>query len=283
MTSAKFLTLVFINLVALFLSGCYGVLTPDNNLYPGGIPPHQQTGVIAIGPVYKFRFSEKWQISHAWVQGANVAPCRYRGNVFSRLPGYPSLAIESQGPMFEHNGVIYSATTFKNTGDQIVFFELSAQILGEQVSDRKFEGKYTPFCAQFFSTSRNGMSLSIIKPDPAKGTDAWIADSNPKTINGRTWLVKTVPPKDLSRTGLIEPIEYWTLKIPSTPYWMHLTFSASLDHSVRKHGAEHDALLDLFHQVIESVKLEPIVPIDPALMPPFVLYQPQQPQRKISQ
>lgn len=283
MNLRKFRTLFFINLLTVLLSGCYGVLTPDNNLNPGGIPPHQQTGLISIGPVYRFRFSEKWQISHAWVQGVNVAPCRYRGNVFNRLPGYPSLASEPQGPMFENNGRIYSATAFKDTGDKIIFFELSSQILGERISDRTFEGKYTPFCAQFFSASRNGMSLSIIKPDPAKGTDAWIADSAPKTINGRTWLVKTVPSKDLSETGLIQPIEYWTLKIPSTPYWMHLTFSASLDHSVRKHGAELDALLDLFHQVIESVRLEPIVPIDPALMPPFVLYQTQQPQRKSPQ
>ena len=33
-----------------FLGGCYGALAPDNRLYPGGIPPHQQTEVVTLGP-----------------------------------------------------------------------------------------------------------------------------------------------------------------------------------------------------------------------------------------
>ena len=258
-----------------FLGGCFGALASDNRLYPGGVPPHQQTGVVTVSPTYSFRFVEKWRISHAWVQGENISPCRYRGNVFKRISGFPSLSREAQGPMVEHDGGVYSATTFEKTGDQIVFFELSYQLLGERTSDRRFEGKYTPFCGQFFPTSRNGMSLSIIKPDSAKGTDAWISGAASTVINGRTWLVKKVPPRDLSGTGLMQPIEYWTLKIPETPYWMHLTFSASLDYSVRQHQVKHEALLALFHQLIESVKLEPITPVDPSSMPPFVLSTPQ--------
>ena len=271
---------------AVRLSGCAARSFPnqfvDDNFYVGGVA--QPKGPFSIGRSYSFRFVEKWRISHAWIEGTGARPCMYPSNVFQRTPGYPSLANEPNAPMFEKDGKVYTGTSFESMPGRIVFGERSYEFFGEGRSiDRTFEGKYTPFCAQFFSTSRNGMSLSIIKPDPEKGTDGWIANCTPKTINGRTWLVKNVPPKDLSETGLIQPIEYWTLKIPSTPYWMHLTFSASLDYSVRRHGAEHDALLDLFHQVIESVKLEPISPIDPALMPPFVLLQPQQPQRKFPQ
>ncbi len=246
----------------------------DDNFYVGGVA--QPKGPVAIGGSYSFRFVEKWRISHAWVQGTGVRPCLYPSNVFQRIPGYPALANESNAPMFEKDGRVYMGTTFERAPGQIVFGERSYELLGERRSgDRRFEGKYTPFCGQFFAASRNGMSLSIIKPDPAKGTDAWITGAIPRIINARTWLVKKVPPKDLSGTGLIQPIEYWTLKIPDTPYWMHLTFSASLDYSVRQHGMEHETLLNLFHQIIESVKLEPITPVDPMSIPPIVPYQSQ--------
>lgn len=261
-------------LFSAFLGGCYGALAPDNRLYPSGIPPHQQTGVVTLGPTYSFRFVEKWRISHAWVQGLNILPCRYRGNVFGRLPGFSSLASEAQGPMFEHDGGVYSATTFEKTGDQIVFFELSYQLLGERTLDRKFEGKYTPLCSQPFS-SPNGMALWIVKPDAAKGTDMWVDGAVPTVINGRTWLVKKVPSVDMGpASDRASPMEYWTLKIPNSPYWLHMRFSGSR-RSIEEYPTEHTHLLALFHQLIESVKLEPITPVDPSSMPPFILSTPQ--------
>jgi hypothetical protein len=243
--------------------------TPDNHLYVGDVA--QPEGPVVIRPTYSFRFVEKWRITHAWIQGTGVRPCRYPGNVFARIAGYPSVATEKKGPMFERNGKVYSGGTFEKTGEQIVFYELRYQLIGEAPNGYQSTG-YTPFCGQVFKTSRNGIGLWIIKPDPAKGTDDWIAGAESTQVNGRTWLVKKVPPQDLRPSGgIARAIEYWTLKIPQTPYWLHLRFSGSLDHSVQQHRAEHEHLLGLFHRMIESVKLEPITPVDASEMPPFVL------------
>jgi len=240
----------------------------DDNLYVGGVA--QPKGPVAIRPTNSFRFVEKWRISHAWVQGTGVRPCRYPGNIFRDIPGYPALANEPDAPMFERNGRVYYGTTFEKTQGQIVFSELSYQFFGERPSNRVFDGKYTPFCAQHFS-SPNGMAVLIVKPDPSKGTDDWIAGAVPIKINGRTWLVKKIPPVDKGPDSLRSAtMEHWTLKIPDTPYWLHFEFSGS-QRSVQQYADEHAHLLNLFHQLIESVRLEPITPVDPASMPPFVL------------
>ena len=127
------------------------------------------------------------------------------------------------------------------------------------------------------------MALWIVKPDAAKGTDMWIDGAVPTEVNGHTWLVKKAAPSDLGSDSIrAKPIEYWTLKIPDTPYWLHMRFTGSVK-SVEQYPIEHAYLLDLFHTVVKSVKLARIAPIDPELMPPFFLYQPQQPQRKIPQ
>lgn len=262
-------------LLAMLLGGCSpenrSLFFPDNQLYPGGIPPHQRTGVVSMGPTYAFRFAEKWRISHAWIEGVNIRPCSYRGNVFRRIPGYPALAEEVEGPMFERGGTIYSGTTFEKNPKQIVFFELAYHIIGEMPNGFQPTG-YKPFCGQFFPASRNGLVLWIVKPDPAKGTDAWIDGAVPVKHNGLTWLLKTVPPKLLGeRDPQAQSIEYWTLKIPDTSYWLHMRFSGSVN-SLEKSRAEHEHLLGLFHQVVKSVKLEPITPVDSASFPPFILY-----------
>ena len=244
---------------------------PDNRLYPDGITPHQRTGAVSMGPTYAFRFAEKWRISHAWIEGVNIRPCEYRRNVFRKMPGYPRLAQEMQGPMFERDGKVYSGTTFERSPEQIVFFELGTHMTGEMPNGFQRTG-YRPFCGQFFLESRNGLVLWIVRPDPAKGTDEWIEGAVPTSVNGRVWLVKKVPPQDLrGAKEFARPIEYWTLRIPDTPYWLHMRFSGSL-RSIEQYGVEHQHLLGLFHQIVDSVKLEPIAPLDASSLPPFILW-----------
>jgi len=69
-----------------------------------------------------------------------------------------------------------------------------------------------------------------------------------------------------SRERASAPIEIWVLKIPDTQYWMVLRFASSIGGNLgmgtKAHPEKHRKLLDLFHQIIRSVKLEPITPID---------------------
>jgi hypothetical protein len=62
-----------------------------------------------------------------------------------------------------------------------------------------------------------------------------------------------------SKEGLAAPIEIWVFKIPDTPYWMMLKFSAALKFSIQEHHEQHLEMLNLFHKIVASVKLEPLV------------------------
>lgn len=233
----------------------------------------QFRGTPSLGPLVSFRFVEKWRLSHAWLQGTNVKQCRYPSNAFERFPQYAALANEDRGPMFDLDGRIYTATTFPQQPERILFVEKRAQVIGDVETVYGGRG-YTPFCSDVFAASRHGLTVMIVKPNPAYGTDEWVKGATFETLNGRVWLVQRTPPRDHSATGLAAPIERWTLKIPETPYWLHLSFSASLEHSVRLHRAEHEHLLGLFHQIVRSVSLEPITPVDPASMPPIEFLRP---------
>ena len=268
---------IWVSSLVVGLGACAGRDLPgrvtDDNLYVGGVA--QPKGPVALGKMYSFRFVEKWRISHAWIQGTGVRPCLYPSNVFRRISGYPALASEPNAPMFEKDGKVYMGTTFESRPGQIVFGERSYELFGERRSgDRRFEGKYTPFCSQPFS-SPNGMALWIVKPDAAKGTDLWVEGAVPTVVKGRTWLFKKAAPVDMGPgSELASPLEFWTLRIPNSPYWLHMRFSGSR-RSIEHYPSEHAHLLALFHQVIESVNLEPITPVDPSSMPPFILSTPQ--------
>ncbi|MGN6701769.1 MAG: hypothetical protein ACTHKB_02250, partial [Burkholderiaceae bacterium] len=101
-----------------------------------------------------------------------------------------------------------------------------------------------------------------------KGTDAWVAGATPVTLHGLKWLHKDVPIQDWSnsRERLAAPIEYWVLPIPQTRYWLALIFSSSESASpgmgANIYPDKHRYLLQLFHEIVDSVTLEPITPVD---------------------
>lgn len=259
--------LVLASLVGALLSAC---MTPKPGVYVGGV--RQPEGLVALSErTYAFRFSEKWRISHRWVQGTGVAPCKYWNNIFhTAVNGFPKISSETEAPMFAQSGTIYVANVLPRAPLNVYFFNAGNRIQGEMPNGFQRTG-YTPFCSQaFLPASPNGIALWLVKPDPAKGTDEWIRDAQKVTVNGRTWLVSRRSAQgNVADTVPAADIELWTLKIPDTPYWMHLRFTGN-QRSVTFFAAEHTRLLGLFHQVIESIHLEPITTISPTDMPPFV-------------
>ena len=214
---------------------------------------------------YSFRFVDKWRISHNWLSGpVELRGCQgYGSNSFRRLGGYGSLGLENMEPIIEKNSVAYVVYEHKNV------FSVSSPrnyIYGTNHTG-KFEG-FLPFCSHAFKDSLDSLGLYIVKPDSTKGTNEWIEGAKPVTINGLQWLHKQMPIQDWSesRERFAAPIEYWVLKIPDTQYWMMLRFSASscskFGLGAGAHPEKHQRLLDLFHKIVESVKLEPITPIN---------------------
>ena len=222
-------------------------------------------GPLAAEDHYSFRFVDKWRISHSWLSGpTDIWPCKYPNNSFRRIGGYGDLEAEINSPFVEKEGVLYLASEHKGN------WTLSNRrewIYGTNPAG-KFEG-YSAFCGHFFEDAFDGIVLNIVKPDPAKGTDDWVQGAKSVMVNGQVWLKKTEPIKDWTGSQkLAGPTETWVLKIPDTKYWLRLRLSSNTGATSKfKRGAnafpeKHQRIVDLFHQIVESVKLEPITPID---------------------
>lgn len=251
-------------LTCLAITGLTACATEESGVYRGGV--RVQPRALDIQDHYSFRFVDKWRINHAWLSGPiELRGCQgYPSNSFRRLGGYGELGYEQNSPFVERKNVLHLVSEHNGSWR---LSNRSEKIYGTN-PEGKFEG-FSPFCGHsFIKDSLDFLVLLIIKPDPAKGTDEWIQGAKPVTINGLHWLHKTIPIEDWSenRERLAAPIEYWVLKIPDTPYWMVLRFSASSGSKfglgAGAHPEKHQLLLNLFHKIVESVKLEPITPIN---------------------
>lgn len=210
---------------------------------------------------YAFRFMGKYRINHRWLSGVNVWACHYLRQIEASTP-FPEIfgdPPEPRVPLVEHDGQLMRVVVEHG---RLEYVGMREYVYGTN-SEGRFE-RYLPICQQGYLSSYNGVGVLIIKPDAAKGTDEWIRGAKPIQMNGLTWLLKEIPPKDQSTvpdSELLPPyIEIWTLRIPETPYWLVMRFSADLKVSLQDHPEEHARLLDLFHQLVTSVKIEPLTP-----------------------
>jgi len=253
---------------AFLAAGLAACVFQEPGFYRGGklIRPEP----LAIKEFNSFRFVEKWRISHRWLTGPpEITPCRYLSNGFSDKKDWPALQSEPNSPMFEYRGQLVLVGKHYKTSD----FLISAPY--EKIYGTNREGKfigYSSFCGHFFEDTLDGVYINIVEPDPAKGTDEWIKGARPVVINGLTWLRKTEPIKDWTGTRrLAGPVETWVLKIPQTKYWLRLGLSSGTLESSPKFGhlygpkafpEKHARIVELFHELVRSVKLEPIEPVD---------------------
>jgi hypothetical protein len=229
-------------------------------------------GPLGVNDHYEFRFVNRWRISFDWLSGpVEIRPCDIgAGNPFRRLKGYKgheALAVETSPPIFEINGIVFvSGSDIKS--ERLRLHREDHHFYGNY-RNGPFEG-YSAFCSHLFRDTYDAVSVELIKPDPAKGTDAWIDNSYPVTLNGLHWLKKTEPIQDLtgSKTNLHAPIETWVLKIPNTVYWLVFRLNGNSGTTSQFYrGAfwfpeKHHQIVDLFHQMVNSVRLEPVEPVD---------------------
>lgn len=220
-------------------------------------------GPLAIEDHYAFRFVDKWRISHAWFSGpVEIDYCRY-----SRLDNN-----RGEDRFFETNGVLQVESVSgdpKDKGKKFIW-QQSEKIYGTSPRTGEFKG-YRPFCTHTFQDIWTGVSVALLKPDPAKGTDAWIAGAQPVVVNGRQWLRQIAPIEDHSEDKKGENrsflLERWILKIPDTPYWLMMMLGGSTGGAgtfpgSNRNPAKFAQVVDLFHQMVDSVKLEPITQVD---------------------
>ncbi len=253
----------------LLAAGLAACVFQEPGVYRGGklIRPEP----LDIKEFNSFRFVEKWRISHRWLTGPpEIWPCGYSGNPFADKHPSSILANETDSPIFEKDGKLFTVGMRVRNGNLYAYSVSDQKIYGTN-REGKFIG-YSSFCGHFFEDTLDGVYINIVEPDPAKGTDEWIKGARPVVINGLTWLRKTEPIKDWTGTRrLAGPVETWVLKIPQTKYWLRLGLSSGTLESSPKFGhlygpkafpEKHARIVELFHELVRSVKLEPIEPVD---------------------
>lgn len=219
-----------------------------------------QPGPLEIQDHYAFRFVDKWRISHAWFSGpVDVDYCRYsrqdngRGeDRFFEVDSFLKIESVSGDP--------------KDRGRKFVS-NRDEKIYGLDPRTGEFRG-YTPFCTHAFADIGTAVYVALIKPDHAKRTDGWIDGATPVMINGLQWLHKSAPIEDHSQDkredNKSELVERWVLRIPDTPYWLVMGLGGSTGGNGTAPGSNRNLekfirVQDLFHKMVESVRLDAIV------------------------
>jgi hypothetical protein len=228
---------------------------------------------LGLNKSISFRFVDKWRVSHKWLVGpteirgcwSEGEPFRY-GAVPEALKSEKGTAIGERDNRLHRLGV-HQGEFFWYRHDELFYGTPT-----RKGRENEFNG-YSALCLHYFRDTLDGVGIYLIKPDPAKGTDEWIRGAEPVTVNGLRWLRKAEPIKDWWPTRKeirrdSGPVETWVLQIPDTPYWFSLHLASGTgETSPFKVGSfhypeKHRQIVDLFHQMIESVVLEPIEPVE---------------------
>lgn len=236
-----------------------GCETTSPGTYIGGVL--LQPSSLDIKDHYAFSLVDKWRIGFSWISGpVDINYCDFSHRYSKR----------GEHRFFEKNGILvkeFIAGGKDDYGKKIIASRSEA-IYGENSSTGKFDN-YRAFCTHTFQDIWTGISVFLVKPDPAKGTDEWVDGATTVTVNGLHWLRKDTPIEDYSRNPKkwAASIEDWVLKIPDTPYWFIIRLGGSSGGAgtapgINRNPEKYALVLDLFHQMIESVKLEPIAPTD---------------------
>jgi len=245
------------SLAALLLCAC---ASQPEGVYRGGVLI--QPGPLALRYQYSIQLLDKWRLSHAWIGG----PVDIRYCDHSRMNG-----VRAEERYVEVDGWLtrFRASESSDPKDRGKVYALVPweRVYGLNARTREFQGSYSTLCHHTFREIWSGMSVYLIKPDPAKGTDDWISGAKPVTINGLRWLHKEIPPADYSknREQSSAPIEHWVLPIPDSPYWfaMRLIGSTGGDGDswgINRDPARFEEVRTIFHQMVASVRLTPLLP-----------------------
>lgn len=238
--------------VSLLLTACS---VQQEGIYRGGFLIEAKP--LGIQDVYVFTFLDKWRVSHSWLSGhVEVEYCDY-----SRRGG-----VRGEDRFFEVSGILKTENVSgapKDNGKKFISGR-NEYIYGANPVDGNFKG-YSAFCNYTFQDIWTGIHVYLIKPDPAKGTDEWIAGAKSIEVNSLHWLRKDIPMEDYTqnRKQWAGPIEIWVLKIPDTAYWFVMRMNGTTGGNgdvpgINRNPEKFAQVQSLLHQMVASVKLEPI-------------------------
>lgn len=245
-------------LISLFALVCWitSCASQPEGIYQAG--KLMKPGPLVAGNFYDFTFLDEWRISFAWISGpTDIRYCQIKRRELGRT---------MEDRFIEIDGVLKRERVSEAPQDYGKKFIgiLYEKVYGINNRTGKFEG-YDAFCTHTFQDIWTGFSVFLIAPDPAKGTDEWIAGAKHVTVGNSQWLRKDDPPADYSQTPgkWAAPIETWTLPLAEGKYWLVMRLGGSTGGNgtamgINRNPLKYEQVKAVFHQMIESVRIEPL-------------------------
>ncbi|GAB5606285.1 hypothetical protein TK5_23650 [Sideroxyarcus sp. TK5] len=229
-------------------------------LKPGALDPG-----IPKSPYYvrhTFKLMNRYQVTHEWPGIAGS--CQY-GGYFGKPPGLPIRLLDSNGDIYERDGHTFlkedSRYTGKNYKDELMDRFVRSHIVVDKAG-KSWEQGLKPMCNQVWVGTGLALTIWMMKSTPEElepRLRAWAGNMprqlGKEQVGNNLWTVQRVP----MRSNGVWDVENWMLPIGDTGYMFMFVFSADKDR-VAAQPAAHDRMYEIFHHLIESVRIEPIQP-----------------------
>jgi len=250
-----------------------GLLAGCHNLYRNLEEPYMRPGALDKGittnlDVYKFKFIDRYRVTHAWPVTSN---CHY-----SKLPtkytrssaGYGEVKIVDD--IYEDEKGIWQRDTPPKNISSYVRSKIVHQPIFENVNGGRAIVRYEDqeqglqaMCFQAWVGTSHALILRLHKRDMETWKTLW-SRYNPsgkwtqQQINGAFWATLENDEKDMQRTGTGGWFKSYLTPIADTGYSISIQLGANQD-SLQNPQA-HAAMQLLFRQLLESVKVEHLTP-----------------------
>jgi hypothetical protein len=250
-----------------------GLLAGCHNLYRNLEVPYMRPGALDKGittnlDVYKFKFIDRYRVTHAWPVTSN---CHY-----SKLPtkytrssaGYSEVKIVDD--IYEDEKGIWQRDTPPKNISSYVRSKIVHQPIFENVNGGRAIVRYEDqeqglqaMCFQAWVGTSHTLILRLHKLDMETWKTLW-SRYNPsgkwtqQQINGAFWATLENDEKDMQRTGTGGWFKSYLTPIADTGYSISIQLGANQD-SLQNPQA-HAAMQLLFRQLLESVKVEHLTP-----------------------
>lgn len=266
---------ICVGAVLLFiLIGCSGEFVYRKDIERLSKPGALDVRLTGIYDIYKFKFLDKYYISHQWPR--NSDGCSYMGlstvNPADAMVNGDVYAIKD---IFEANDSTWQRSYSPKDVNQLHPYNFDRFVRAEYTvktkSGLKIEKGYNTLCYQSWWTTSHSIALFLRKQpldDMKAGFTQWYPEGTwtTKTVNNLTWYVQEVP-EDKFRTrplnGVAGPFQLWALPLADTGYSMAIKLGASKE-SLQYPDA-HARMQAMFRHLIESVKIEPLQTDSPSI------------------
>ena len=261
-------------LTAIILCGCglAGVINRNDEQYlqPGAL----DSPVGTILDFYQFKFLNKYEVTYQWPANAHhckigsLATLNTNWGIKSEFFYVPDI-FEKDGKTWQASSVAGKFYDFdKYVRSVKVMNPLFGDVNGvhQKIGEEELENGFSSMCFDSWYLTSHALFVSLYKRD-LKTWKALNTQYNPKgewteqQVGNNLWTVQEVPEQELAPARLNASggwFQSWLLPIGDSGYTLAIELGASKE-SLQRPDA-HARMKEMFHQMIEAVKIEPVQP-----------------------